>query len=101
MNFTREETIAALGIGQLEHDLQEQVLGSFVETLEQRTGDAISGKLNDEQLKEFAEIVESKGDAAGEDWLIKTVPDYEKVEEVEYNKLVAEIKETGNTFAQG
>jgi len=98
MNYTKEDVINALGIGSLAAELQEQVIGAFLNTLEARTGEAVSASLSDEQLQEFTTIVDSKGDEAAEQWLKETVAGYDGIEEVEYNKLVAEIQAAGDAM---
>ena len=98
MNFTKEDIVNALGISLLDPQLQEQTVGAFLITLEQRTGQAVSDQLSDEQLQELEKVVQASGDEAGEEWLRKTVEGYDAIEEVEYNKLVAEIVASGTAM---
>lgn len=94
MNYSKDELIAKLGIGALDDDIQEQLLGTFLQTLDDRTSRAISGKLSDKQLEEFNTVVSEKGDEAAEAWLREHVADFDNLEQQEFNAMIAELDET-------
>ena len=96
MNYSKEELISKLGIGALDDDIQEQVLGTFLQTLETRTGQAITEALSNDQLDELDKIVTTQGDEAGENWLHQMVPNFDDIEQQQCDALIAEVNETGS-----
>lgn len=90
MNYTREQLIEKLGLGALDENAQEIVLGTFLQTLEMRTGQAITEQLSEDQLKELTDIIEKDGDEAGEEWLHGVVPHIEDIEQQQCDALIVE-----------
>jgi hypothetical protein len=87
---TDSEIIKELGFDELPAEEQNRRLEQFYQTLNIRVGMAIEDKLSDEQLAELANLMDDQN--AANDWLEKTVPDYETIVKNELESLKQEIK---------
>lgn len=96
MNYSKEELVSALGIDALDDAMKDQALGSFLRTLEMRTGQAVADALSEDKLDEFNKLVDDQGDDAAESWLRQAVPGYEDIDQQQCDILIAEIQATGN-----
>lgn len=69
-NFLNE-----IGLGGLPEDQKKPFLQHIYQELEMRVGTKLSDGMSDEQLEEFGQIIEQKGNFINT-WLASNVPDY-------------------------
>jgi predicted RNA-binding Zn ribbon-like protein len=81
-----------LGLGTLPTPEKNRLLAHIYETLELRVGTKIAAELEDEQLSEFEQFIDSKDEAGAQRWLEQNYPNYPQTVSQELAQLKTEIK---------
>lgn len=97
MTYTKEALIKELGAESMAPNLQNNLLDLVYATLNMRVAMLLADKLTDEQLDQMNKLVQSNDDTAVK-WLETTIPDQEAIVEAELVKVLAEIKQTSQSF---
>jgi hypothetical protein len=90
--YITQSTLETLGIDLTGEDV-DALLDDLNETLQERVGTEIAQSLQEEQLKELAELQETATDTEIGAWLQKNVPDMQQIVQNEIDILLGEIVE--------
>lgn len=90
-----DNTLAQLGLVNLSEKEAQDAKAKIAGRFEDRLGDELINRLNDEQLNEFEQYVVSVDTQGGLQWLEQHVPDYQDVVGQVFTQLMGEIKTGG------
>ncbi|MDB5167980.1 MAG: hypothetical protein JWO55_238 [Candidatus Saccharibacteria bacterium] len=90
--YITQSTLETLGIDLSGEDV-DALLDDLNETLQERVGTEIAQSLQEEQLKELADLQESATETEIGTWLQKNVPDMQQIIQNEIDILIGEIVE--------
>ena len=82
--------LRSLGI-LLDQKHEDAMLEHLQETLQERVGLAVAELLEDDELKEFYDLVQKENEAELTEWLSDNLPDYKEIIEDEFDMLMGEI----------
>ena len=82
--------LRSLGI-LLDQKHEDAMLEHLQETLQERVGLAVAELLEDDELKEFYDLVQKENESELTEWLSDNLPDYKEIIEDEFDMLMGEI----------
>ncbi|NUR60881.1 MAG: hypothetical protein HOV87_19785 [Catenulispora sp.] len=88
-----KDFLAEVGLERLPPNHLKLMLRYIYETLEQRVGIALAGRMSDEQLFAFEQFIDSDNEKGALEWLGSNFPDYKDVVQRELSGLKAELRE--------
>lgn len=91
-----EALLDELGLGALEVDAKNQMLATMYETLEQRVGMQLAGRMTTEQLEEFEQLFDAGDRAAASRWLEQHFPEHPTVVREQFERLKDEIRDNAD-----
>lgn len=88
------EFFEEIGLNGVPEQKKQELMGQFLEVLQQRVGGRLAEDLSEDQLDEFEQTIGSADDAgtAAEEWLKRNNPHYETVIAQELERLKSELR---------
>ncbi len=86
-----EALLAELGLGELPVEHKRKMFQYIYDTLEQRVGMAMAGRMSDDQLDEFEKFIDGNDERGAVSWLEANFPNYSEVVRDEFGILKQEI----------
>ena len=95
-----EELLVELGLVELPKPHNSAMLKYIYETLQQRVGMEVAGRMSDDQMDAFERFIDTGDEEGALAWLERELPTYREIVQEEFVKLKGEIAAQSTTLLE-
>ena len=86
-----DEVLEEIGLAELPGEHKPVMLRYIYETLEQRVGLGLAGRMSNDQMDAFKRLIDASDQERAKAWLVKELPDYQELVQQEFTKVKGEL----------